>query len=197
MYTTGDAAQYFVIIYNEKESEKIVYIFVVVQSLSRVWLFATPWTAALQASQSFAISQSLLRFMSTEFMMPSNHLILCRPLLLSLSIFSSIRVSSVSPLFASGGQSIRASASSLVLPMNIQSWFSLELTGLISLQSKGLSRVFSSTTIQKHQFFGAKNGPTLRLFYVPTLTSVHDYWIYIYIYVCICISVCVCVYVYI
>ena len=186
MYTTEDAAQYFVIIYNGKESEEIVYIFVVVQSLSCVWLFVTPWTAALQASQSFAISQSLLRFMSTEFMMPSNHLILCRPLL-SLSIFSSIRVSSVSPLFASGGQSIRASASSLVLPMNIQGWVSLELTGLISLQSKGLSRVFSSTTIQNHQFFGAKNGPTLGLFYVPTLTSVHDYWkkknIYIYIYV--------------
>ena len=69
-------------------------------------------------------------------------------------------------LFASGDQSIGASASASVLPMNIQDWFPLGLTSLISLQSKGLSRVFSSTTVQKH----------LNLLYGPTLTSVHDYW---------------------
>ena len=62
----------------------------------------------------------------------------------------------ISPLFTSGGQSIEASASSSVLPMNIQGWFPLELTGLISLESKGLSRVFSNTTVQKHQFFGTQ-----------------------------------------
>ena len=84
--------------------------------------------------------------------MPSNHLIHCCPLLLLLSIFPSIRVFSNESFFASGGQSIGASAS--VLPMNIQDWFPLELTGLIPLQSKGLSRVFSNTTVQKHQFFG-------------------------------------------
>ena len=81
--------------------------------------------------------------------MPSNHLILCHPLLLLPSIFPSIRVFSND----SGGQSIGVSASVSVLPMNIQDWFPLEWTGWISLQSKGLSRVFSNTTVQKHQFF--------------------------------------------
>ena len=85
--------------------------------------------------------------------MPSHHLILCRPLLHLHSIFSSIRVFSNES--ASGGQSIGVSAS--VLPVNIQGWFSLELTELISLQSKGLSSVFSSTTVQKYQFFGTQS----------------------------------------
>ena len=114
----------------------------------------TPWTAARQAFLSFTISWSLLRLMTTESMMPSNHLILYCPLFLP-SIFPSIRVFSSSQLFASGGQSTRASASALVLPMNIQDWFPLGWTGLISLQSKGLSRVFSNTTVWKHQFFGS------------------------------------------
>ena len=78
----------------------------------------------------------------------------CCPLLLLPSILSSIRVFPMSQFFASGGQSIRASASASVLPMHIQDWFPLGLTGLISLQSKGLSRVFSNTTVQKQQFFG-------------------------------------------
>ena len=86
--------------------------------------------------------------------MPSNHLILCHPLLLLPSIFPSIRVFS-NELFASGGQSIGVSASTSVLPMNTQDWSPLGWTGWISLQSKRLSRVFSNTTIQKHQFFGA------------------------------------------
>ena len=124
----------------------------VVQSLSHVWLFATPWTAAPQASLSFTISWSLLKLMSLESVMPSNHLILCHPLLLLPSVFPRIRA--FSQLFASGGQSIGASAS--VLPMNSQDWFPLGLTSLISLQSKGFSRVFSSTTVQKHQFFGTQ-----------------------------------------
>ena len=119
--------------------------FVVVQSLSRVQLFQTPWTVARQASLSFTISQSLLKLTSVESMIPSNHLILCRPLLLLPSIFPSIRVFPMSQLFASGGQSIGVSAS--VLPKNIQDSFPLGLTGWISLQSKGLSRVFSSTTV--------------------------------------------------
>ena len=87
--------------------------------------------------------------MSIKSLMPSNHLILCRPLLLLPSVFPSIRVFSNEK---SGGQSIGLSA----LPMTIQDWFPLGLTGLISLQSKGLSRVFSNTTGQKHQFFGAQ-----------------------------------------
>ena len=131
----------------------IVLQFSSVQSLSCVWLFATPWTAAHQASLSISNSWSSPKPMSIESVMPSNHLILCRPLLLLPSIFPSIRVSS-SQFFTSGGQSIGASVSPSVLPMNIQSWFPLGLTGLVSLQSKGLSRVFSNTIVQKHQFFG-------------------------------------------
>ena len=117
------------------------------QLLSRVWLFATPWTAALQASLSFTIALSLLKLTSIEPVMPSNHLILCRPLLFLLSIFPSIRVSLMSQLFASGGQSTGVSASASVLLMNVQDWFPLWLTSLISLQSKGLSRVFPNTTV--------------------------------------------------
>ena len=94
--------------------------------------------------------------------MLSNHLILCWPFLLLPSIFPSIRVFSMSWLFTSGGQTIGDSASALasVLPVNIQGWFPLGLTGLISLQSKGLSRVFSSTIIGKHQFSSIQ--PSLR-----------------------------------
>ena len=108
--------------------------FIVIQWLSHVWLFATPWTASYQDSLSFTISQSLLKLMSIESMMPSNHLILFHPfppaLNLSLlpSIFPSIRVFPMSQLFASRGQSIRASASVAVLPMNIQGWFLLGFT---------------------------------------------------------------------
>ena len=109
-----------------------------VQSLSRVWLFVTPWTAAHQASLSITNSWSLLKLMSIQSVMPSNHLILCCPLLLMPSIFPSIRSFPVSQFFASGGQSIGVSASASVLLMNIQNLFPLELTGWISLQSKGL-----------------------------------------------------------
>ena len=127
----------------------------VVQLLSHVRLFAIPWTAACQASRFFTISWSLLKLMSM-LVMPSNRLILCCPLLLLPSILLSIKVSTMSQPITSGSQNVRASASTSVLPMNIQSWFPLGLTGFISLQSKGLSRVFSSTTVQKHQFFGAQ-----------------------------------------
>ena len=127
--------------------------FVVVQSLSFARLFVIPWTAARQASLSFPISWSLLRFMSNESVMLSNHLILCHSLLLLPSIFPSIRVFSNRPALASGGQSIGTSASGSVLSINIQGWFPLGLTGLILL-SKGLSRVFSGTAVLNHEFFG-------------------------------------------
>ena len=186
-------------------------VVLVFQTLSHVRLFATALTAACQASLSFTISRSLLRLMSVKLMMPSNHLILCRP-------FSSVQFSSVSQssptlrphglqharppcqsptpevysnscslsrwchptisssvvpfssclqsfsaswsfqmnqFFTSGGQSIGVSASASVLLMNIQDWFPLRLTGLI-LQSRGLSRVFSNTTVQNHQFLGSQ-----------------------------------------
>ena len=101
-------------------------------------------------------SQSLLKLMSIELVMPSSYFILCRPLLLLPSIFPASGSFQVSQLFASGGHSIAVSASTSVLPMNTQDWSPLGWTGWISLQSKGLSRVFSNTTVQKHQFFGAQ-----------------------------------------
>ena len=112
-------------------------------------------TGGHQAPLSSTISWSLLKFMSSESALLSNHLILCHPLHLWPSIFPSIRVFSSEPLFAASGQSIGASTSASVLPKNIQSWFPLGLTGLISLQSKGLSKVFSSTTNWKNKLFGA------------------------------------------
>ena len=124
-----------------------VCIFAVVQSLSHVQFFVTPQTAACQASLSFSISWSLLNLISLESTLPPNHLILYHPLLLLPSIFPSIRSFLMSQFFTSGGQSIGVSASASVLPMNIQGWFPLALTGLIPLLSKGLSRVFCSTTV--------------------------------------------------
>ena len=128
----------------------ITHLFVVVQSLSHVRLFATPWTAAWQVSLSTTNSWSLLKFMSIELVMPSTHLILS---LVSshLQSFPASGSFPMSQFFASRGQSIGASASASVLPMNIQDWVPLGWTGWISLQSKGLSRVFSNTTVQKHQ----------------------------------------------
>ena len=117
---------------------------------------ATPWTAARQASLSVTNSQSLLKLMSIKFVMPSNHLILCHPLLLPPSGFPSIRVFQINQFFSSGGQNIGVSAWKSVLPTNIQDWFPLGLTDWISMQSKALSRIFSNTTVQKHQFLSAQ-----------------------------------------
>ena len=125
-------------------------------ALSRVWLFATPWTTARQASLSITNSWSSLKPMSIELVMPPSHLILCRPLLLCPQSFLASGSFQMSQLFTSGCQSIGVSASASVLPVNTQDWSPLEWTGWISLQSKGLSRVFSNTTVQKHQFFGTQ-----------------------------------------
>ena len=119
---------------------------IAVQSRSHVQLFATPWTAAHQASLSFTISQSLLKFMSTELVMLPNHVILSCPLLLLPSFFPSIKVfsnESALSVMSPEDWSLRFSISP---PMNIQGSFPLGLTCLISLLSKELSRVFSSTT---------------------------------------------------
>ena len=129
------------------------FLWAVVQSLSHVWLFETPWTAAHQASLSFTISWSLLKLMLLTWW--------CHPTISSsVAPFSSWFLSfsasgsfPMSRLFASGGQSIGTSVSASVLPMNSQGWFPLGLIGLISLQSTGLLRVFSNTTVQDHQFF--------------------------------------------
>ena len=132
------------------------WVLFVVQSLGSVPLFTTSWTAARLSPLSFTVSQSLLKFMSFELVMLSNGLILCHPLLLLLSVFPSIRVFSNESALHVMWESIGASVSTLVLPMNIQGWFPLGLTGLISLPSKALSRIFSNTTVWKHQFFSAQ-----------------------------------------
>ena len=141
-----------------------------VQSLSRVWLFVTPWITAHQASLSITNSRSSLRLTPIEFVMPSSHLILGHPLLLLPPIFPSIRVFPMNQFCALGSQNIGASASVSVLPMNIQYLFPLGWTGWISLLSKGLSRVFSNTTVQ------GINSSALSFLYSPTITSLHDYW---------------------
>ena len=118
--------------------------------------FATPWTAAHQASLSITDSRSLFKLLSLSRR--------CHPTISSSVIpFSSSSQSfpqsgsfQMSQLFASGGQSIGVSESTSVLPMNTQGWSLLGWTGWISLQSKGLARVFSNTTVQKHQFFSVQ-----------------------------------------
>ena len=118
-----------------------------VHLLSHVWLFATPWIAACQASLSITNSRSLVILMFIESVMPSNHLILYRPLLLLPLIFPSIRVFSNESVLSIRWPKYQKFSCS-ISPSN-------EYSGLISLQSKGLSKVFSNTTVQKHQFFGA------------------------------------------
>ena len=127
-----------------------------VQSLSHVWLCVTPRTSARQDSLSTTNSQSLLKLMAIDSVMPSNHLISVVPISSCIQSFLASGSFHMSQLFTSGGQSIGVSASASVIPVNIQDWFLLGWTGWISLQSKGLSRVISNTTIQKHQFFGGQ-----------------------------------------
>ena len=124
-----------------------------VQSLSHVQLIVTPWTTACQASLSITSSQSFPKLMSIELVMPSNHLILCHPLILLLSIFPSIRIFSNESALYIRWPKYGVSASTSVLPINTQDWFPLGWTGWVSLLYKGLSRVFCSSTVQKHQFF--------------------------------------------
>ena len=140
-----------------------------VQSLSHVRLFVTPWTAAHEASLSITSSQSPPKPMSIDGW--------CHPTISSSVVpFSSCPQSfpasgsfQMSQLFASGGQSIGLSASTSVLPKNIEDSSPLGWTDWILLLSKRLSRVFSNTTVQKHQFFSTQ-------LYGPTLTFIHDYW---------------------
>ena len=141
---------------DEIKTMSLSTLFSSVQSLSHVQLFVTPWTAAHQASLSITNSQSPPKPTSIELVMPSNHPVLCRPLLLLPSIFPSIRVFSNESPLRIRCQSTGVSASTSVLPMNTQDWSPLGWAGWISLQFKGLSRVFSNTTVQNHQFFGAQ-----------------------------------------
>ena len=127
-----------------------------VQLLSRVRLFATPGTAAHQASLSITNSQSLLKLMSIESVMPSNHLILCRPLLLLPSVFPSIRVFSNESALHIRWPKYCCFSFNISPSNNTQDLSPLGWTGWISLQPKGLSRLFSNTTVQKYQFFSAQ-----------------------------------------
>ena len=147
-----------------------VWFVVVFQLLSCVRLFVTPLTAVHQASLSFSVFHSLLKLMSIQLVMLSNHLILWCRVSFCVQSFPAWGSFPMSWLFPSGGQSIGASASESVPPMNIQDWFPLGFTGLISWQSKGLSRVFLNTTVQKHPIFSTQ--PSLW----TTVTSIHDYW---------------------
>ena len=125
-------------------------------SLSHVRLFVTPWIAACHASLSITNFRSMLRFTSIESVMLSSHLIFCRPLLLLPQSLPASESFPRSQLFTWGGQSTGVSALASFLPKKSQGWSPSEWTGWISWQSKGLSRVFSNTIVQKHQFFGAQ-----------------------------------------
>ena len=126
------------------------------QSFSHVQLFATSWAVVLQASLSITNSRSLLKLIPLNWWCHPTISSAVVPFSSHLQSFPASRSFPKSQIFTSGGQSIGVSASSSVLLMNIQDWFPLGLTGSISLQSKGLSRVLSNTTVQKHQLFGTK-----------------------------------------
>ena len=147
----------FVITYPSHILDAVYWKFSSVQLLSHVWLFATPWTAACQLPcpppTLGACSNSCP---SSRWCHPTNLILCCPLLLLPYRDFQASGSFSASQFFISDGQSIGASALASVLPMNLQDWFPLGLTGWISLQSKGLSRVFSNTTVQKHQLFSAQ-----------------------------------------
>ena len=128
-----------------------------VQLLSHVQLFSTPWTTAHQASLSFTIPQSLFKLKSIESVMPSNHLVLCHTLLLLPSIFPSIRVFSNESVLHIKWPKYWGFSFDISPSNEYQGCFPLRLTDLISLQSKGLSRVFSCTIVWKHRFFGAQS----------------------------------------
>ena len=135
------------------------------QSLSCVQLFATPWTAACQASLSFTISWSLLKLMSIKSVMPSNHLISIAPFSCPQSSPASGSFP-VSQFFVSGGQSIGSFSFSIFLPMNIQDWLPLGLTGLISLQSK------ESSPTQQLKHINSLDS----IFFILQLSCPYDYW---------------------
>ena len=147
-------------IYSNERNMSFMYIqFSSVHSLSHVRLFATTWTATCQAFQSVTNSRSLLKLLkliSIKSVMPKTISSFVIPFSSRLQSFPASGAFPKSQFFTSGGQSIGVSASASVLPMNIQDWFLLGLTGWISLQSKGLSRVFSNTTVQEYQFVSAQ-----------------------------------------
>ena len=144
--------------------------FNLVQLLSRVRLFATPWIAACQASLSITKSPSSPKPMSIESVMPSSHLILCHPLLLMHPTPPSIRVFSNESACHMRWPKYWSFSFSISPSNEHPDWSPLGWTGWISLQSKGLSRVFSNTE------FKSINFSALSFLHSPTLTSIHDHW---------------------
>ena len=134
----------------------VVNVFRSVQSLSHVQIFETPWTVVCQASQSITISCSLLKLMSIESMMPSNHLIDCHPLLLLPSIFPSIRVFSSESLLHIRWPEYWSFSFSISPSNEYSRLISFRIDCLDLLAVQGFSRVFFNTTVQKHQFFSAQ-----------------------------------------
>ena len=148
-----------------------MYIYLFCCSVAKLCLTVTPRTAVYQASLSSPITRSLLKFMSVDLVMLSNHLILCHLLLLLPSVFPSIRVFSNELGLHIRWPNFWSFSLTTVLPMNIHSWFPSRWIGLILLLSKGVSRVFSSTTIWKYQFFSAQT------YFMVQLSHVYrDYW---------------------
>ena len=137
-----------------------------VQSLSHVWLFATPWTAACQASLSITNSRSLLKFLTIKLVMYSNHLILCHPLLLLPSVFPRIRDTSSESVLQIRWPKYWSFSFSISPTNEYSGLISFGMTGLMFLQSRG-----SSPTPQ----FKSINSSALSILYGSTLTSVHDY----------------------
>ena len=144
-------------------------IFISAQLLNCVQIFATPWTAAHQASLSITNSRSLLKFMSIESVMPSNHLILYHPLLLLPSIFPSIRVFSNESVLCIRCPKYWSFSFTISLSNENSGLNSFRIDFWISLLSKGFSRVFSNITVK------SINSSALSFLYSPTLTSIHDY----------------------
>ena len=131
-----------------------------------------------QASLSITNSQSLLKLMSIKSVMPSNHLILCRPLLLPPSTFPSIGVFSNESVLHIRWSKYQSFSFSISLSMNIQDWFPLGLSSLISLESKGLSKVFFNTTVQKHQFFSTQLSLWSKSHIHACLLEKPQFWLY-------------------
>ena len=161
----------FLIKISEKEDITSLHMHAdLVQSLSHVQLFATPWTAALQASLCFTTSQSLLKLMSIEKVMPSNHLVFCYPLLLLLAIFPSIRVFSNKLALCIMWPNYWGFSFSISPSNEYSGFISFRIDWFGLLAVKGSLKVFSSTTVGKHQSFGAQH------YLWSTLISAHDYW---------------------
>ena len=154
---------------NFSNVSEVLEIFSSVQLLSCIWVFVTPWTATCQALFNTNF-QSLLKLMFITLVIPSNHLILCRPLLLPPSIFPNIRVFSNESVLCIRWPKYWSFSFNISPSNEYQDWSPLGWTGLISLQSEGWSRVFSNTTDQNI------NSSVLSFLYSPTLTFIHNYW---------------------